>query len=259
MLGIRNYPHCTRLLENARFTAIRSMNDLLKNTQNKKQSLRGNFATYAICFRERSSNGFFLKRKLPATDRNNALSQRRYLFHALFPIIKSSLTSRGLAYGSSETKIFRFFITDNQSFKAATVFFHQKSTLVTPRKPAEPEYCCMGGCAECVWDIYAKELKAWHDHTNKLTIDNRPYEHADNMSFENTTESQRGEKKMREQNLENDLVTEKNGTRNSIPSILVEKRVDGDTSQREDNDGMSHLPVEIREFMKLEKRLKGGK
>lgn len=33
--------------------------------------------------------------------------------------------------------------------------------VLVPPRPAEPDNCCMGGCVNCVWDVYRDELEEW--------------------------------------------------------------------------------------------------
>ncbi|KAI1827316.1 oxidoreductase-like protein [Xylaria intraflava] len=105
--------------------------------------------------------------------------------------------------------------------------------VVVPPRPEEPDNCCMGGCANCVWDRYRDEMEEW------------------------AAASALAAEKQKAQ-------------RQRAPEPGIAPSMDDDGGGSEANwsdrskitkdlwdDGLyDNLPVGIREFMKHEKRLK---
>ncbi|KAI0460817.1 hypothetical protein LJB42_001552 [Komagataella kurtzmanii] len=38
-----------------------------------------------------------------------------------------------------------------------------------PRKPIEPDNCCMSGCINCVWESFREDLKEWRTQTKQAS------------------------------------------------------------------------------------------
>lgn len=90
-----------------------------------------------------------------------------------------------------------------------------------PPQPAEPDNCCMSGCANCVWDNYRDEMEEWAA-ARRLAEANLRRERGQ------TTGAEEG----------------------------AAGRETGPAKGLLDEDMFSGIPVGIREFMKQEKRLR---
>ncbi|KAK5130990.1 hypothetical protein LTR08_001402 [Meristemomyces frigidus] len=112
--------------------------------------------------------------------------------------------------------------------------------VMVPVKPDEPDNCCMSGCMNCVWDMYRDELEEWAELSTKARV----------------------------------KVAEQKREERSIGSIRVGSNAPAHVAMSMDDDGggsetnwaggsegsevdlFANVPVGIREFMKIEKRLK---
>ncbi|GAB7323814.1 hypothetical protein MBLNU13_g07262t1 [Cladosporium sp. NU13] len=136
---------------------------------------------------------------------------------------------------------------EEQALKAQTIFgsrdpnereaeLKKASTTIAgvlvPPKPEEPDNCCMSGCVNCVWDRYRDELEDWA---------------AASAEARQKLKSQRAAAKAA-----NDAACE--------AAISMDDDGGGSETNWEEDTGGKDLfegvPVGIREFMKIEKRLK---
>lgn len=106
--------------------------------------------------------------------------------------------------------------------------------VLVPPKPEEPDNCCMSGCVNCVWDRYRDELEDWA---------------AASAEARQKLQAQRTAAKAA------------NDAANQAASSMDDDGGGSDTNwEAEDSGGEKDLfegvPVGIREFMKIEKRLK---
>ena len=96
--------------------------------------------------------------------------------------------------------------------------------IMVPPKPEEPENCCMSGCVNCVWDRYRDELEEWAEMSGKARA---------------KLNQQRAGGSMDDAGGGNEVLWDPLGTGGS--------------------DLFADIPVGIREFMKVEKKLKERK
>lgn len=89
-----------------------------------------------------------------------------------------------------------------------------------PPKPSEPDNCCMSGCVNCVWDGYREELEEWIDRGKQAR------DSAAKACGDFTTDT--------------DCDSGKDGVGSGDWGL---------------DNAMEDIPVGIREFMKIEKRL----
>jgi predicted nucleic acid-binding Zn-ribbon protein len=136
---------------------------------------------------------------------------------------------------------------EEQALKAQTIFgsrdpnereaeIKKASTTIAgvevPPKPEEPDNCCMSGCVNCVWDRYRDELEDWA---------------AASAEARKALQAQRAEAKAA------------NDAASQAASSMDNDGGGSETNWEEDTgekDLFEGVPVGIREFMKIEKRLK---
>lgn len=104
-----------------------------------------------------------------------------------------------------------------------------------PPRPAEPDNCCMSGCAHCVWDDYRDDVESWAARVQEARA--------------RTPAS-------------SDL---RQAPRKEVESASISMDDDGGGSETNWGTGLatdagddlfSNIPVGIREFMRTEKKLK---
>ena len=95
--------------------------------------------------------------------------------------------------------------------------------VLVPPRPEEPDNCCMSGCVNCVWDLYRDELEEWSMKKNEA---------AQQLAASGgSPEADGGRSGLR------------------VPDAKIVKDL-------WDEEPMQSIPVGIREFMKMEKKLK---
>lgn len=113
--------------------------------------------------------------------------------------------------------------------------------VMVPEKPLEPDNCCMSGCINCVWELYNDDVKEWNVQRKKAA----------------------------------DLLVKKGGRwpdnfyppvlrlkKDNLPLSLVEKRDKGEIKEAnklEEEEGWGNIPVAIRVFAEMEKKMKAKK
>ena len=109
-----------------------------------------------------------------------------------------------------------------------------------PPRPAEPENCCMSGCAHCVWDDYQEELEKWASEIKKAKSKVQAPTMGGGTSLEHATLSVRAN----EDSFSNSCVKSGGG---GDEANLIQPNTD---------ELMANIPVGIREFMRTEKGLR---
>jgi hypothetical protein len=102
--------------------------------------------------------------------------------------------------------------------------------IMIPPRPDEPDNCCMSGCVHCVWDLYREDMEEWAGKVKD----------AEAQMAKAATESS-AEAKLK-------------AAAPGEPSKVEEAAKSQDVW---DEGNFQGVPLGIREFMKLEKQLKG--
>lgn len=126
-------------------------------------------------------------------------------------------------FGSPELKL-QYEAERHAERKAQSTYL---AGVMVPPRPEEPDNCCMSGCVNCVWDLYRDEIEEWSAKKNEAQVRMRQAAGSgkkSDMTPETKMNVEAGEAKIAK-----DLW---------------------------DNDAFQSVPVGIREFMKLEKKLK---
>jgi hypothetical protein len=112
--------------------------------------------------------------------------------------------------------------------------------VLVPPRPEEPDNCCMSGCVNCVWDRYRDELEDWA---------------AASAEAREKMKAQRAKEKPASG------MSQEGGTPSHVMSSMDDDGGGSETNWEaadpdEGKDLFEGVPVGIREFMKIEKRLK---
>lgn len=109
--------------------------------------------------------------------------------------------------------------------------------VLVPARPLEPDNCCMSGCINCVWEIYNDDVKDWNRQRKKA---------ASNLKS-------RGGVWPEDFNPPVELLNPEN-----VPASMA--REAAETNKRGDNkEPWEKVPVQIRVFAEVEKKLKAKK
>lgn len=110
-----------------------------------------------------------------------------------------------------------------------------------PDKPPEPDNCCMSGCINCVWELFDEDIKDWNEKRNKAA------------------------KKLVENGgrWPEDFHAPLNHlNRENFPLSLANKsdsELGLDKDKKKDDEAWGNVPISIRVFAEVEKRIKEKK
>lgn len=106
--------------------------------------------------------------------------------------------------------------------------------VMVPDKPREPDNCCMSGCINCVWELYNDDVKEWNGKRKEAAL------------------------KLRAQGgvWPNDFYppVQYLGVDNLPKGVSMAA-----TQKRSDEESWGNVPVQIRVFAEMEKRMKEKK
>lgn len=232
-----------------RYSSSRLINCQWNGLQNKKNPLTQLFV----------SNFSTEKAKSPATIQ----SIRIWSDFCVRPLLKTR-SSRLFATKSQSS--------DNDSFSSDDC------------RPIEPDNCCMSGCAVCVWDTYYEEIEEWTIRKKNKAVENARNQDKNNPChkliqadtlIEGETKNN-GEVLERGYDTENSIYSVDSKAINQVKDDTFRKNLEYSENasgikepsevgkeinfQGHDDDAvLAHVPIEIREFMKMERRLKAKK
>ncbi|KAI1909300.1 hypothetical protein LOZ53_006623 [Ophidiomyces ophidiicola] len=114
-----------------------------------------------------------------------------------------------------------------------------------PPRPTEPDNCCMSGCVHCVWDDYRDNVEEWAARVQEVK---KRRSRAKVLSEESA-------------DVRHILRREVNNASSSMDDDGggSESNWNSDSLSPGSNDLFEGIPVGIREFMKIEKRLRDKK
>lgn len=105
-----------------------------------------------------------------------------------------------------------------------------------PDKPTEPDNCCMSGCVNCVWEIYNDDVKDWNIQRKKAALQLVTKGGVWPEDFHPPIELLRPE---------------------NLPKSLALKA--SKTGQKDTEQPWEKVPVQIRVFAEMEKKIKAKK
>lgn len=107
--------------------------------------------------------------------------------------------------------------------------------VAIPPRPAEPDNCCMSGCVHCVWDDFREDMEAWAARARQAQA------RATSPAGRDMRQDPRPEVESSSSSMDDDG----GGSETSwAASVAV------------DDELFAGIPVGIREFMKVEKKLR---
>ncbi|KAI0412377.1 oxidoreductase-like protein [Xylaria grammica] len=135
-----------------------------------------------------------------------------------------------------------------------------RSTLVAgvlvPPRPEEPDNCCMSGCVNCVWDRYGEELEEWAAASTRAEAALQAQGIADRTGGASAT---KGMPVPPSSSSVDTISMDDDGggsETNWRPEEMAKAGRPKIAKDLWDDDLYSNVPVGIREFMKVEKKLK---
>ncbi|KAN0086525.1 Oxidoreductase-like protein, N-terminal domain containing protein [Elaphomyces granulatus] len=109
--------------------------------------------------------------------------------------------------------------------------------VAIPPRPTEPDNCCMSGCVHCVWDDFREDMEAWAARVQQA----RARARATSPARRDTRQDSRPEVESASSSMDDDG----GGSETSWAA-----------STTVDDELFAGIPVGIREFMKVEKKLR---
>ncbi|EEA24583.1 conserved hypothetical protein [Talaromyces marneffei ATCC 18224] len=119
-----------------------------------------------------------------------------------------------------------------------------------PPRPAEPDNCCMSGCVHCVWDDYRDDLEYWASRVREARITSAGADVTADLGAKGKEMRQTPRKEVASASMSMDDDGGGSETNWELPSV---------PDVGEEEDLFKGIPVGIREFMKIEKKLREKK
>ncbi|ODV59779.1 Dpc25p ASCRUDRAFT_27091, partial [Ascoidea rubescens DSM 1968] len=114
--------------------------------------------------------------------------------------------------------------------------------VIVPSKPIEPDNCCMSGCVNCVWELFNDDLKNWKRKREKAAIALKKKGGIWPINFDPPIHL------LNTENIPKEL---RGSTAQTPAQKLVQREQD-----EIDNDAYSLMPVSLRVFADLQRKLK---
>ncbi|KAI3321038.1 oxidoreductase-like protein [Xylariaceae sp. AK1471] len=190
----------------------------------------------------------------------------------------SSASSSGTTISSSTTRIPRPSAEPATAQEKARIIFgsrlagpaeradrlqaiRDRSTLVggvlVPPRPEEPDNCCMGGCANCVWDTYRDDMETWAAASTRAE---EALQQAEESKPQKPADVIRGVsgRHMPSPSMAVSMDDDGGGSETNWRTEEMRKKTDRPKIAKDfwDDDLYKNVPVGIREFIKQEKKLK---
>lgn len=123
---------------------------------------------------------------------------------------------------------------------------HDVAGVMVPPRPDEPDNCCMSGCVNCVWDQYRDELEEWAAKSGEARA----------KLIEQRTRGEATGMMTQEVGMPKHVAVSMDDDGGGSESNWSAGGGMGSSRQTGGADLFADIPVGIREFMKIEKRLK---
>lgn len=111
--------------------------------------------------------------------------------------------------------------------------------ITVPDKPKEPDNCCMSGCINCVWELFNEDVKDWNDKRKSAA------QHLAEKGGKWPSNFYAPIQYLKEENYPEDF----DGQPADVKAL----------DKSEDEESWGNVPVTIRVFAEMEKKLKAKK